>query len=191
MSEASVTKANQVKEDVKPFLTEKITRNSAGEKVVISKTAQMLFSQGAKKNFLKDQYIIREGHSDKTVFILLSGEVEVLKKDKEGVNQVVAKLSEGGTILGEMSIFLDEPRSSSVRISKDAVALAYTGEKFLTAVINTPDLALRILKSLSSKLKATSDNIVSSAMHDTGINISKEIQIEEATEGSSEETPET
>lgn len=160
MSQAKANVALQEPVEVLPHIVDKITTSPAGKRIVISKIAQMLFNYGAKQTFSKGQYIIREGHNDKTVFIILSGEVEILKKDKHGNDQVVTKLSDGGTILGEMSIFLDEPRSSSVRVSEDALVLVFSGNNFLAAVVNTPELSMRILKSLSNKLKSTNERVV-------------------------------
>ena len=154
---------------VLPHNIDEFTLNSTGKRIVISKIAQLLFSYGTKKSFSTGHYIIREGHSDKTVFILLSGEVEILKKDKDGNDRVVTKLSKGGTILGEMSIFLDEPRTSSVRISADALTLVFTGENFLAAVVNTPDLAMRIMKSLSNKLKSANEQLILSNTCETRV----------------------
>lgn len=160
MSQAKANVALHETAEVLPHVVDKRMISPTRKRIVISKIAQMLFNYGAKQSFSKGQYIIREGHNDKTVFILLSGEVEILKKDKQGNDQVVTKLSDGGTILGELSIFLDEPRSSSVRISEDALALVFSGNNFLTAVVNTPELSMRILKSLSNKLKSTNERVV-------------------------------
>ena len=167
MSQANDNVAIREPAVVLPLNVDAITLSSTGKKIVISKIAQLLFSYGTKKSFSEGQYIIREGQSDKTVFILLSGEVEILKKDKQGNVRVVTKLRDGGTILGEMSIFLNEPRTSSVRISKDALALVFTGENFLAAVINTPDLAKRILKSLSNKLKSANEQLIHNSTSET------------------------
>ena len=159
----SQTKANLAfKEpgEVTPLIVDKLTLSSTGKKIVISKVAQLLFNYGSKKTFAKGQYMIREGHSDKSVFILLSGEVDILKKDKNGNVRIVSKIRDAGTILGEMSIFLDEARTSSVRVSEDALVLVFTGESFLAAIVNTPELAMRILKSLSNKLKIANERII-------------------------------
>ncbi|MDH5180006.1 MAG: Crp/Fnr family transcriptional regulator [Gammaproteobacteria bacterium] len=141
-----------------------ITPVNAEKKTTESKVTKFLFSYGRKQQFSKGQYIIREGHMDKTVFIILKGEVEILKKDENGIDKVVTKLNGGGIILGEMSIFLDEPRSSSVRIAKDSLALEFTGENFLNAVVNIPELSMRILKSLSNKLKSTNERVVQNTL---------------------------
>ena len=139
-----------------------VTPCNIGNNAIISNISKFLFQYGRKQPYQVGQYIIREGLYDKTVFILLKGEVEVLKQDNHGNNKVIATLSDGGVILGEMSIFLDEPRSTSVRISKDTLVLEFTGENFLKAVVNIPELSMRILKSLSNKLKNTNNRFVQS-----------------------------
>lgn len=160
MSVADTKIAFQGTSNVFPQTEEIIRPINAAEKIFVSSITKFLFKYGKKKRYSKGQYIIREGHEDKTVFIILSGQVEILKKDKNENNKVVTQLTGGGIILGEMSIFLDEPRSSSVRISKETLALEFTGENFLNAVANIPELSMRILKCLSNKLKGTNERVV-------------------------------
>ncbi|MDH5445686.1 MAG: Crp/Fnr family transcriptional regulator [Gammaproteobacteria bacterium] len=160
MSQANAKIVAQDSADVQDHVVDKITTNASGKQVVISKVAQLLFQYGKKKPFNKGEFIIREGHNDKTVYILLSGEVEILKKDQNDKDQVVTKISEAGTIVGEMSTFLDEPRTTSVRISEDSMILVFTGQSFITAVVNIPELSMRILKSLSNKLKSTNERVI-------------------------------
>lgn len=150
-----------------PQADDVITPVNVGYNTVFSSISKFLFKYGRKQHYNEGHFIIREGHFDKTVFIILIGEVEILKKDKNGNNKVVTRLTEGGTILGEMSIFLNEPRSSSVRISKETLALEFTGENFLKAVVNIPQLSMRILKSLSNKLKNTNDRVVQNNVCDS------------------------
>ena len=127
--------------------------------VLASGVTKFLFEYGKKQRFQEGTYIIREGHSDKLVFVILSGEVEVLKKDENGNDKVITTISGGGAILGEMSIFLDQPRTSSVRISKEAMALEFTGDNFINAVTKIPELSLRLLKSLSNKINGTNEAV--------------------------------
>ena len=136
--------------------------SNGGKKILLTNVTKFLYKYGRKKLYNKGHYIIREGHLDKTVFVILSGEVEVLKKDETGKDKVITTLNGGGIILGEMSIFLDEPRSSSVRISQETTLLEFTGDSFMTAVVNIPELSMRMLKSLSSKLKSTNERVVES-----------------------------
>lgn len=133
------------------------TTNNASS---VSAVSKFLFSYGRKQQYRPGQYIIREGDRDKRVYVILKGEVEVLKRDQQGNENVVTTLTGGGAILGEMSIFLDEARSTSVRIVKDTLALEFTGENFLNAVANIPELSMRMLKCLSNRVKSANEKMV-------------------------------
>lgn len=127
--------------------------------VVGSEVTKFLFDYGRKQRFSVGSYIIREGQLARNVFVILDGEVEIIKSDENGNDKVVAKVGKG-TILGEMGVFMDQPRTTSVRISKELMALEFTAESFTSAVIKIPDLSLRLLKSLSTKLSESNDVIV-------------------------------
>lgn len=127
--------------------------------VVGSEVTKFLFDYGRKQRFSVGSYIIREGTLARNVFVILDGEVEIIKADDNGNDKVVATVGKG-TILGEMGVFMDQPRTTSVRISKELMALEFTAESFTSAVIKIPDLSLRLLKSLSTKLSESNDVIV-------------------------------
>lgn len=127
--------------------------------VVGSEVTKFLFDYGRKQRFSVGSYIIREGQMARNVFVILEGEAEIVKADENGNDKVVAKVGKG-TILGEMGVFMDQPRTTSVRISEELTALEFTAESFTSAVIKIPDLSLRLLKSLSTKLSESNDVIV-------------------------------
>lgn len=127
--------------------------------VVGSEVTKFLFDYGRKQRFSEGHYIIREGQLARNVFVILDGEAEIVKADENGNDKVVAKVSKG-TILGEMGVFMDQPRTTSVRISQELTALEFTAENFTSAVIKIPDLSLRLLKSLSTKLSESNEMIV-------------------------------
>ncbi len=127
--------------------------------VVGSDVTKFLFDYGRKQRFSVGSYIIREGQLARNVFVILEGEAEIVKADENGNDKVVAKVGKG-TILGEMGVFMEQPRTTSVRISAELTALEFTAESFTSAVIKIPDLSLRLLKSLSAKLSESNDAIV-------------------------------
>lgn len=131
----------------------------ASPTTISSDLTRFLFDYGRKQRFPAGQYIIREGQQARTVFVILEGEAEILKQDENGNEKVVAKVS-NGTILGEMGVFMDQARTTSVRVSQDLTALEFTAENFSSAVTKIPDLSLRLLKSLSTKLSAGNEFIV-------------------------------
>ena len=127
--------------------------------VVGSEVTKFLFDYGRMQRFSVGSYIIREGQLARNVFVILEGEAEIVKADENGNDKVVAKVGKG-TILGEMGVFMEQPRTTSVRISQELTALEFTAESFTSAVIKIPDLSLRLLKSLSTKLSESNTVIV-------------------------------
>jgi CRP-like cAMP-binding protein len=58
--------------------------------------------------------IIREGDAGQGLFVILLGEVEILRRDPAGRDKTVAKLG-AGEVFGEMSLLGDTPTSATVR----------------------------------------------------------------------------
>ena len=123
---------------------------------VNSQITKFLFSYGRKKDIQPGQVFITEGDVSPSVYVLLEGEAEILKKDEGGQDNVVARVG-SGTILGEMGVFMQEERTSSVRAATALIALEFSADSFYTAIEKIPELAIRIIKSLSQKLKSSND----------------------------------
>lgn len=123
---------------------------------VNSDITKFLFSYGRKKDIEPGQIFITEGDISPTVYVLLEGEAEILKRDDAGQDNVVARVG-SGAILGEMGVFMQEERTSSVRAASHLIALQFSSDSFYTAIEKIPELAVRIIKSLSQKLKSSND----------------------------------
>lgn len=82
-----------VSDDVLEFLTQKLT--------VLSPSA--------------GDVVFREGEAARDMFVVMSGEAEVVKKSQSGLDARVALLGPGDWF-GEMSILDVQPRSASVRV---------------------------------------------------------------------------
>lgn len=93
--------------------------------------------------------IIRKTSVDRTLFIILSGLVEV----REG-KQVVAVLSEGD-VLGELAFLLHAERLSDVYAASEDVKLLSLNEKAVLGLIeNEPAIASRLFYNLSKVISA-------------------------------------
>lgn len=60
------------------------------------------------------EYLFREGDEAREFFVVIDGEMEVLKKSRRGLDARVALLG-GGDWFGEMSVLDIQPRSAAVR----------------------------------------------------------------------------
>lgn len=68
------------------------------------------------------ELVVREGAEGDSLFLVLSGQVSVWKQVEDGRVLPVADLGEG-QVFGEMTLFLNAPRSASVRASQECQLL--------------------------------------------------------------------
>jgi len=82
-----------------------------------------------------------------------SGELQII----DG-NRVFETLGPGG-IVGEMALIDGGPRSATVRASAPSEVVALDQKRFLFMVQQTPFFALRVLKVMSSRIRAMNADV--------------------------------
>lgn len=93
-----------------------------------------------------------EGEPGNEVFILLAGDVRVLKTDGAG-ERVVATEKAGGFI-GEMAVLDPAPRSATLRAGTDGVrVLRLDGNAFRTALNRDSTIASSVIRTLAQRLR--------------------------------------
>jgi CRP/FNR family transcriptional regulator, cyclic AMP receptor protein len=98
-------------------------------------------------NFLQQgTVLIREGGSERVVYILAEGEIKVQARGHE-----IATLGPG-VVVGEGAFFSGEPRSATVVASSNGIAWALSWEKFEAMSQQYPKLALDLTKGLAAVL---------------------------------------
>lgn len=78
------------------------------------------------------EIVVRQGAPADKFFIIIDGEVEVVRED-DGVGSVVATLR-AGQFFGEVAILLDTPRSATVRTTAATTLLTMDRDTFRTLV---------------------------------------------------------
>ncbi len=81
--------------------------------------------KGVFLKFRPKEFIIREGETDATVFLILKGSVLINKKDLPDI--IISRLR-AGSLFGEISLISDRPRSTNVVAETEAVAMKITKE---------------------------------------------------------------
>jgi CRP-like cAMP-binding protein len=90
--------------------------------------------------------VIREGETTGHLFVLIDGNLDVIKGDT-----VVASITEPGAVFGEMSVLLQKPHSATVRAAADSVVYEFSdAASFLRA---QPAVALLIAQLLAQRLQ--------------------------------------
>ena len=96
-------------------------------------------SQGVtREHFEPGQYVFRQGELGDRLFIILSGEAEVLRADEQG-ETLLARLG-AGQCFGEMALVQQQARNASVRCAQTMDVLSLPKEEFAVLAANLPDL---------------------------------------------------
>ncbi len=112
---------------------------------------------GLGKTYKDGEVIIRQGESGNCMYIIQSGEVEVIR-DNNG-KEVRLALRKEGEFFGEMALFSREVRSATIRALGDARILTVDRKNLLNSIQKDPSLAFRIIETLSKRIRDLSIEI--------------------------------
>ena len=101
------------------------------------------------KAYEPGEIILSQGESSQGFCILKSGTLEVVKGGK-----VITELGVPGTIFGEMSDILGEPRVSDVR-AKDEALVIHIEKSIDELVVQDPSIAKKLIFTLAKRLEQT------------------------------------
>jgi CRP/FNR family cyclic AMP-dependent transcriptional regulator len=109
--------------------------------------------RGAMGKFYHDgEEIVRQGNTGDCMYVVQSGQVEVIQNSDSGREQHLAFL-ESGDFFGEMSVFEKEVRSATVRSSGESRVLKIDKRTLLRRIKEDPLLAVNLLKTLSHRIR--------------------------------------
>ena len=95
------------------------------------------------------EIIFKEGDEANQLFAIKSGEVAI-----QLGNRTLAELP-ANSIFGEMALIDDAPRSATAVAKTDVELVAISEKQFLFLVSQTPFFALKVMRVLARRLRAT------------------------------------
>ncbi|TET19218.1 MAG: cyclic nucleotide-binding domain-containing protein, partial [Candidatus Cloacimonadota bacterium] len=111
-----------------------------------------------KEHYKKGKRIINEGELGDSLFIILEGEVEVVKG--KGKNSKRVASLQAFDFFGEMSLLENKPRSASIIAKKDSLLLKLSKTNFEKLVNKFPIISFRIMKTLSARIRETDRRLI-------------------------------
>ena len=102
---------------------------------------------GIRQNVSAGTVVLHEGGRTGHLYVLIEGRLEVIKGDT-----VVATIAEPGSVLGEMSVLLDQPHTATVRAAQDSVV--YEINDAASFLRQQPGVTLLIARMLAQRLNA-------------------------------------
>ncbi len=99
--------------------------------------------------------IIEQGISGHGFYILESGTLEVYRDE-----MLLSVLMYPGTIFGEMGDILGKPRTCTVKSKNTSRIIHIPGGDMLTLLRDNPEVGLKIIQTLASRLDRTTPKLV-------------------------------
>ena len=132
---------------------------------------EQVLSRTCPREFPAGRVIIQEGDPGDSLYIMVSGEVEITKrltlvldKDTPKERVMIRLKAEDGVYFGEMSLLENDPRSATVTSLSDCRLLELYQKDFLELVRNDPAMGLKLLlrlaQLLSRHLRKTNQDVV-------------------------------
>jgi CRP-like cAMP-binding protein len=122
-------------------------------------------------------YVFREGDLGTEMYIIQDGKVEILNRMSDE-DRVLATL-EKGDFFGEMSVLEDMPRAASARALTDSKLLQINGSTFDQMLQGNPEIAVRMMRKLSRRLRET-DELLKTSFGNKVSPVSRELPVQVA-----------
>lgn len=101
--------------------------------------------------------VCREGEPGNALYIIVSGEVEILKTVDNHEN--ILSLRGRGDFVGEMAVLEAAPRSATVRTLNEVRILSIEGDSFNSILLDRPAVAVYLLKNMSTRMRVLNEMV--------------------------------
>ena len=125
-------------------------------------TAQRLVDAGARRRYPAGTYLFHENDDPNGVFLIEEGMVRIDRTLASG-RTLLLTLATAGDLVGELAVVDDRPRSATAATVHDSRVLVVTAAAFEDVLASSSDLALLLLRRVSARLRALSDQLIEAA----------------------------
>jgi HEAT repeat protein len=105
--------------------------------------------------------ICREGEPGNSLFIIVHGTVNVIKKI--GDNQTILAVRKDGEFVGEMAVLESAMRSATLQADDDVRMLVLDGDAFKAILRDRPEVAISVLQHMSRRVRELNERVRMSA----------------------------
>jgi NTE family protein len=99
------------------------------------------------------QVLIEQGEHGDAMYLLVSGRLRAYVRDEHGVQRLVGEISRG-EIVGEMSLYTDEPRMATVLAIRDSVLVRLAKSAFDMLLASNAAMSRALTRQIIHRLKS-------------------------------------
>lgn len=122
-----------------------------------------LYSLCSTERFAKGEYVFLECDQPKNLYVVVKGEVKLLKQTEDG-RETIVEMAYPGEIFGEEAVFDGQPYPMTAQALDDVELLSIPRGDFFSFLRDNPDLALEIITELGTRLREAQNTIRALAM---------------------------
>ena len=127
-----------------------------------------------KESYRKGEIIFEREEPASTLYIITTGQVKISIPSPAGHEAVLALLSDG-EFFGELSLFDEKPHSATAQAMNNTSLLTLHRDDFLAFVRRQPEVAIKIFRVLSSRLRQTNEVLQDAAFLDIPSRVAKRL----------------
>jgi len=109
------------------------------------------------RHYVKGETVFRKGDVGAELYVIVDGEIRV-HVDHAGREVTLARHT-GGSVVGEMSVFDDQPRSAGAQATVDTTVRVLRRDRLQAIVHEHPEVLLEFIKNLSQRLRAMDEKL--------------------------------
>jgi hypothetical protein len=113
------------------------------------------------RHYVKGESIFRKGDVGAELYVVLEGEVRI-HLDHDGHEVTLARHG-ASKVVGEMSVFDDQPRSASAQAAENTTVRVLRRDRMQAIVHEHPEVLLEFVKNLSQRLRVMNEQLESAS----------------------------
>lgn len=98
--------------------------------------------------------LMSQGDPGDSMYLVVSGRLRAYVRDDDGIEHMVREMARG-QVIGEMSLYTDEPRSASVVAIRDSVLVRLDRAEFGPLLASSAQLSITLTRQLIQRLQST------------------------------------
>ncbi len=110
------------------------------------------------RSYRKGELILCQGDAGDSLFIVATGRVRIYTLSSEG-HELSVWLCDAGDFFGEMALLTGEPRSAFAEAMEPTQVWVLHRREFHRYLLSNPTAAVRIIETLSRRLRCTTESI--------------------------------
>ena len=120
---------------------------------------------GSIKTFRKNAIVINQDDETNSLYVILSGSVKVFISGEDG-REAVLNHQRAGEYFGDLALIDKQPRAASVMTTEPSRFMIISRDDFMRCLSKNPEIALNLIKPLTSRIRMLAQNVSSLALLD-------------------------